>query len=70
MCAHTHTILKPKLHETGKRLEVSEIGTTGNVALQKWKRWGKRRIYIYIYKKNTLSCKKNTMTHINDIKKS
>jgi hypothetical protein len=41
--------LEPKLHETGKCLEVSEMGTSGNMTLQKWKRRGKCRIYIYIY---------------------
>jgi hypothetical protein len=61
-----------KLHEMGKHLEVSETGMAGNATLQKWKCRGKHRIYmyknIYIFKKKTLSCKKDIMTDINDIK--
>ena len=39
--------LIPKLNETGKRLEVSEMGTAGNTTLQKWKRRGKRCVCVY-----------------------
>jgi len=58
--------LGAKLHKTEKCLEVFETSTTGNATLQKWKRQGKRHVCVCILK-NTLSCKKNIMTHINDI---
>jgi len=66
---------KPKLHETWKRLQVSEMGTPRNVTLPKWVRRGKlhiyfcKYIYIYIiffliYFLNTTFCKKIRMSHI------
>jgi hypothetical protein len=57
-----------KLHETGKRLEVSEMGTARNAILQKWKRRGKcriyiKKIYIYIYIKHIILQEKHNDTH-------
>jgi len=69
----------PKLHETGKRYEVSETGTIRNRPSKNGNVGGnaggnavykkiKKNIYIYSFKKNNaLYCKKNIMIHINDI---
>jgi hypothetical protein len=66
-----------KLHETGKRYEVSETGTIRNRPSKNGNVRGnaegnavykKIKIYIYSFKKNkALCCKKNIMIHINDI---
>jgi hypothetical protein len=57
----------PKLHETGKRYEVSETGTIRNRP-SKNGNVGGNAVYIYSFKKNkALYCKKNIMIYINDI---